>query len=74
MVRRKENEYRRALIPKHLENVENCGQLYVEEGYGDGYVRSFLNDMERDREIDYDNSREIAAEYIDRCGVFAVRR
>ena len=58
----------------HTEDVRRAVRELIEEGYGDGYVRSFLNDMERDREIDYDDSREIAAEYIDRCGVFAVRR
>ena len=33
-ISRKENEYRRALIPQHLERIENCGQLFFEEGYG----------------------------------------
>lgn len=30
----KENEYRRALIPEHLDRIQNCGQLYFETGYG----------------------------------------
>lgn len=30
----KENEKRRALIPEHLKNIQNCNCLYFEEGYG----------------------------------------
>lgn len=32
---RKENELRRAIVPEHLADVENCGQLYFEKGYGE---------------------------------------
>lgn len=31
----KENEKRRAIIPKDLASIKNCGQLYLEFGYGD---------------------------------------
>jgi len=31
----KENEFRRALLPEHLNKVKNCQNLYFEEGYGD---------------------------------------
>ena len=34
-ISRKENELRRALIPKHLKNVQNPEQLYFEKGYGE---------------------------------------
>ena len=34
-ISKKENEFRRAVVPEHLAKVENCGQLYFEQGYGD---------------------------------------
>ena len=34
-ISRKENEFRRAIVPEHLANVKNCGQLYFEKGYGE---------------------------------------
>ena len=32
----KENEYRRAIVPAHLKNIEHPELLYFEKGYGDG--------------------------------------
>ena len=34
-ISKKENEFRRALIPADLKVVKNCGQLYFEKGYGE---------------------------------------
>ena len=34
-ISRKENEFRRALIPDHLKNIKNVDQLYFEKGYGE---------------------------------------
>lgn len=34
-ISKKENEYRRALIPEHLKNVQYPEQLYFEKGYGE---------------------------------------
>lgn len=34
-ISKKENELRRAIVPEHLSNVENCGQLFFEKGYGE---------------------------------------
>ena len=34
-ISRKENELRRSIVPEHLANVKNCGQLYFEKGYGE---------------------------------------
>ena len=41
-ISKKENEFRRALIPADLKVVKNCGQLYFEKGYGEqiGYSDS----------------------------------
>lgn len=45
-ISKKENEFRRALIPADLKIVKNCGRLYFEKGYGEqiGYSD---NDYER---------------------------
>lgn len=34
-ISRKENEFRRALIPDHLKNVKHCDLIYIESGFGD---------------------------------------
>lgn len=34
-ISRKENEFRRSVIPEHLTKVENRGQLFFEKGYGE---------------------------------------
>ena len=34
-ISRKENEFRRALIPDHIEKIHNPQQLYFEKGYGE---------------------------------------
>lgn len=34
-ISRKENEFRRALIPQHLKKIAHCDQLYFEDGYGE---------------------------------------
>ena len=42
-ISRKENEFRRALSPEHLENVQYPGQLYFEKGYGE--ILGFKDEM-----------------------------
>ena len=34
-ISRKENEFRRAVVPEHLAHVQYCEQLYFEKGYGE---------------------------------------
>lgn len=34
-ISRKENEYRRAIVPMHLKNIEHPELLYFEKGYGE---------------------------------------
>ena len=34
-ISRKENEFRRAIVPEHLAKVKNCDQLFFEKGYGE---------------------------------------
>ncbi|MCF0136844.1 MAG: N(5)-(carboxyethyl)ornithine synthase [Oscillospiraceae bacterium] len=35
LISHKNNEKRRGLVPEHLKNIENVGQLYFEKGYGE---------------------------------------
>lgn len=42
-ISRKENEFRRALSPEHLKNVQYPGQLYFEKGYGE--ILGFKDEM-----------------------------
>ena len=42
-ISRKENEYRRAIVPVHLKNIEHPELLYFEKGYGEVFGLKILN-------------------------------
>lgn len=78
LVSHKNNEKRRALLPEHLQNIENIGQLYFEEHYGeslglsdDEYRNAGANVVSRDRVLGCDIIVDVKlgdADYLDQIG------